>query len=212
MLTAFTAVSPTSPIQSNHDRILSISVVVTDARKSVPAGNEYYEVGKSLKRQVVKNLRKDRELRWTLKAHEMEKASATVKSMSFITDRSTGPRKATVETAQEEHEIIIITFNRKTVAKAATLSFTGKLGREHYDRGLVESLQPEHGRQQQNGEEGERKLLNDKKQPYQKSSEESFDARVSLCQHLAWAASIGKANRKIRRTSDNHPPEEQWQY
>ncbi|KER31894.1 hypothetical protein T265_01978 [Opisthorchis viverrini] len=59
---------------------------------------------KSLKRQIVKSLRKDRELWWTSKAREMENAFATGNSrVLYQLIRSTGPRKATVsETINEK--------------------------------------------------------------------------------------------------------------
>ncbi|GAA52761.1 histone H3 [Clonorchis sinensis] len=68
-----------------------------DVRKSIAAGNEYEGARKSLKRQIVKNLRKERELWWTSKAREMKKAFATRNSRAlYQLIRSTGPRKTTV--------------------------------------------------------------------------------------------------------------------
>ncbi|GAA47811.1 hypothetical protein CLF_100830 [Clonorchis sinensis] len=49
---------------------------MNDTRKWIPTGNEYDGVRKSLKRQILKSLRKDQELWWTSKTREM-KAFAT---------------------------------------------------------------------------------------------------------------------------------------
>ncbi|GAA53977.1 hypothetical protein CLF_111784 [Clonorchis sinensis] len=53
---------PTSPIRPQDHWISARSLSMIDARKSIPAGNEYDGARKSLKRQIVKSLRKDREL------------------------------------------------------------------------------------------------------------------------------------------------------
>ncbi|KER24300.1 hypothetical protein T265_07987 [Opisthorchis viverrini] len=67
---------------------------MTDARKALPAGNEFDVTRKSLKCQIAKSLRKDRELWWTSEAREMEKAFATGESRAlYQLIRSTGPRK-----------------------------------------------------------------------------------------------------------------------
>ncbi|GAA51861.1 ATP-binding cassette transporter, partial [Clonorchis sinensis] len=83
MLAAFSAVCPTFPIRPQNHWISARSLSMIDARKSIPAGNAYDSARKSLKRQIVKSLRKDRELWWKSKAREMEKAFATGNSRAL---------------------------------------------------------------------------------------------------------------------------------
>ncbi|GAA48295.1 hypothetical protein CLF_101431 [Clonorchis sinensis] len=72
-------------------------VSMIDARKAIPPCNEYDGALRSLKRQLVKTLMKDRELWWKSKARYMEKAFATGNSRAlYQLIRSTGPTKATV--------------------------------------------------------------------------------------------------------------------
>ncbi|KER21331.1 hypothetical protein T265_10331 [Opisthorchis viverrini] len=91
------------------------SLSMIDDRNATPAGNEYDGARKSLKRQIVKSLRKDRELWWTSKAREMEKAFATGNSRAlYQLIRSTGPRKATVsETINEKDGSLIHSQKRR---------------------------------------------------------------------------------------------------
>ncbi|KER26834.1 hypothetical protein T265_05969 [Opisthorchis viverrini] len=113
MLAAFSTVCSTSPIPPQDPWMSSRSLSMIDARKAIPAGNEYDGARKSLKRQI--SLRKDRELWWTSKAREMEKAFATGNSrVLYQLIRSTGPRKATVsETISEKDGSLIHSRNRR---------------------------------------------------------------------------------------------------
>ncbi|GAA53243.1 ATP-binding cassette transporter, partial [Clonorchis sinensis] len=115
MLALFSAVCPTSPIRPQNHWISARSLSMIDARKSIPAGNAYDGARKSLKRQLVKSLRKDRELWWKSKAREREKAFATGNSRALYQPiRSTGPRKATVsETISEKDGSLIHSQKRR---------------------------------------------------------------------------------------------------
>ncbi|GAA49196.1 ATP-binding cassette transporter [Clonorchis sinensis] len=115
MLATFSAVCPTSPIRPQDYWMSVRSLSKIDARKSIPAGNEYDGARKSLKRQIVKSLRKDREFWRKSKAREMEKAFATGNSRAlYQLIRSTGPRKATVsETISEKHGSLIHSRKRR---------------------------------------------------------------------------------------------------
>ncbi|GAA53545.1 ATP-binding cassette transporter [Clonorchis sinensis] len=94
MLAVFSAVCSTSPIRPQDHWMSARSLSMTDTRKSIPAGNEYDGARKSLKRQIEKSLRKDRELWWTSKTREVEKAFAAGNSrVLYQLIRSTGPRK-----------------------------------------------------------------------------------------------------------------------
>ncbi|KER27485.1 LOW QUALITY PROTEIN: hypothetical protein T265_13775 [Opisthorchis viverrini] len=96
VLAVFIAVCLTSPIRPQDHWMSSRSLCMIDARKSILAASEYSGARKSLKHQIVKSLRKSRELWWTLKAREMKKAFAKENSHApYQLIRSTGPRKAT---------------------------------------------------------------------------------------------------------------------
>ncbi|KER26176.1 hypothetical protein T265_06527 [Opisthorchis viverrini] len=94
MREAFSAACPTSPIRRQGHWMSSRSLSMTDARKATPAGKEYDGARKSLKRQIVKSLKKDRKLWWTSKARKMEKAFATGNSrVLYQLIRATGLKK-----------------------------------------------------------------------------------------------------------------------
>ncbi|GAA57908.1 hypothetical protein CLF_113338, partial [Clonorchis sinensis] len=59
---AFSAVCPTSPIRPQDHWMSSTLLSRIDARKTITTGNEYDGARESLKRQIVKSLRKVREL------------------------------------------------------------------------------------------------------------------------------------------------------
>ncbi|GAA55636.1 hypothetical protein CLF_108555 [Clonorchis sinensis] len=105
-LTAFSAVCPTSPnrpqdhwmsaspaavgvqcclsdFSKSTTRPLDVGeVVIHDScQESNTAGNEHDGARKFFKRQIVKSLRKDREIWWKSKAREMEKAFATGRAL-----------------------------------------------------------------------------------------------------------------------------------
>ncbi|GAA56588.1 ATP-binding cassette transporter [Clonorchis sinensis] len=84
MLAAFSAICPTSPIRPQDHWMSSRPLSMIDARKAIPAGNEYDGARKSLKRQIVKSLRKDRKLWWTSKSREMKKAFAREIAVPYI--------------------------------------------------------------------------------------------------------------------------------
>ncbi|GAA57431.1 hypothetical protein CLF_112710 [Clonorchis sinensis] len=88
---------------------------MTDSRRSITAGNECDGARKSLKHQMVKSLRRYRELWWKSKVREMEKAFATGNSRAlYQLVRSTGPRKATVsETVSEKDGSLIHSQKRR---------------------------------------------------------------------------------------------------
>ncbi|GAA48677.1 hypothetical protein CLF_101901, partial [Clonorchis sinensis] len=62
MLASFSTVCPTYPIRSEDNWMSARSPSMIDATKSVLAGNEYDGARKSLKHQIVKSLRIDRQL------------------------------------------------------------------------------------------------------------------------------------------------------
>ncbi|GAA31427.1 ATP-binding cassette transporter [Clonorchis sinensis] len=55
----------------------SRSLLLIDAKESIPPGNDYDGARKFLKRRIMKSLKEDRELWYTSKAQELEKAFAT---------------------------------------------------------------------------------------------------------------------------------------
>ncbi|GAA28385.1 hypothetical protein CLF_104315 [Clonorchis sinensis] len=90
MLTAFNSASTTSPIGPNDQDVIEI------ARKRMAVVHEHDIAYKSLKRQIVKSLRKDRELWWTMKVRELESYFTTGNSRAlYQLIRSTGHMKAT---------------------------------------------------------------------------------------------------------------------
>ncbi|KER24296.1 LOW QUALITY PROTEIN: hypothetical protein T265_14449 [Opisthorchis viverrini] len=70
------ATTPTCPIPSN-DHWISSLLVLNDAMISIPTDVEYLDAHKPMKRQLVKSLRIDRDLLWTVEAQWMKKPFAT---------------------------------------------------------------------------------------------------------------------------------------
>ncbi|KER28331.1 hypothetical protein T265_04791 [Opisthorchis viverrini] len=81
----------TSPIRPQYHWMSPRSLSIVDAKKSTPALNEYDGARKFLKHQIVKSVKKERELWWISKFREMEKVSITGNSrVPYQLIRSTG--------------------------------------------------------------------------------------------------------------------------
>ncbi|GAA57649.1 hypothetical protein CLF_113021 [Clonorchis sinensis] len=85
MLTAFSAVSLTSPVLPQDHWVFSRSLSMIDTRDSKPAGNKFDGARTSLNYRIVKSLREGREIWWTSEAREMEKADAQRRIMDTAT-------------------------------------------------------------------------------------------------------------------------------
>jgi hypothetical protein len=112
---AFEAACPSSPTRPNEHWISSRSAALIEARKTIPASNDYDGARRSLKRRLTRSLRRDRERWWIAKAQAMEMAFATGNSrVLFQLIRTTGSKKSNVsETITEQDGTAIYSQKRR---------------------------------------------------------------------------------------------------
>ena len=96
------------------------STALLDARKTIPPDAAHNATRKSLRRQLTRSLRNDREQWWIAKCREMEKAAAIGNSRNlFRLIRSTGPRKPGVSEVIKESDGALINSQERRLARWA---------------------------------------------------------------------------------------------
>jgi hypothetical protein len=115
MESAMQAASSRALVHTQRRWISSASATLIESRRLIPSGTVHNEERKSLKRQLSKSLRNDRELWWTERAREMERAHAAGNSRQlFQLIRNTGPRRSGVsETITESDGSPIHSLSRR---------------------------------------------------------------------------------------------------
>ncbi|KAK4468373.1 hypothetical protein MN116_000167 [Schistosoma mekongi] len=111
---ALSASNPNPMVTKDH-WIFSTSRELMEARKLIPAGSEYDEERRQLKRRLTKSLRKDREQWWATKAKAIEASAATGNSRQlFRLIKDTGIKKSAVsEIISEKDGSLIYSQSRR---------------------------------------------------------------------------------------------------